>query len=164
MCLEPKHKLCGDPSVNCQLAAKLERENEDINPCSYVEQGAKQSFRDECDINKIVSRYEDIGIYPLPKSSPMYGDFTEMNGYEEALQKVVRAREYFDQLPAELRERFANDPARMLDFVTDPKNVNEAVKLGLLELKDANPDPETKPITVRGMRKVLREQAESVKK
>ena len=38
----------------------------------------------------------------------------------------------FDSLPSSLRERFSNDPSRLLAFVDDESNFDEAVKLGLL--------------------------------
>ena len=96
-------------------------------------------FQDECDINKIMDRYLRTGCLsdPLNQMKPgTYGDFTEMGDYMENMNKIVQAREMFDALPAKVRERFGNNPGAMIDFVMDPDNRDEAIKLGLLEVKE----------------------------
>ncbi len=94
-------------------------------------------FQDECDINKIMDRYMRTGCLsdPLSQMKPgTYGDFSELGDYMENMNKVIEAREMFDALPAKVRERFGNNPGAMIDFVMDPNNQEEAVKLGLLEV------------------------------
>ena len=96
----------------------------------------QQQFKDECDINKIMDRYLRTGILsdPLNTRGPgTYADFTEMGDYMENMNKVVEAREMFESLPAKVRERFANNPANMIEFVLDSSNKDEAIKLGLLK-------------------------------
>ncbi|AXH75464.1 MAG: internal scaffolding protein [Microviridae sp.] len=101
----------------------------------------KQSFKDECDINTIMRRYQLTGeIAHLSQRSPIFGDFPEMD-FNQAMAIVVQARENFSQLPAEVRDRFANDPARLLAFLQDPDNREEGIKLGLLR----KPEPPAKP-------------------
>lgn len=91
-----------------------------------------QSFKDECDVNRIVSSFEKTGVIPHGNtSSPMYGDFSTSFDYKEALELVMHAEESFASLPANVRLRFQNDPAAFLDFVNDPANSDELVKLGL---------------------------------
>ena len=94
-------------------------------------------FQDECDINKIMDRYMRTGCLsdPLSQMKPgTYGDFSDLGDYMENMNKVIEAREMFDALPAKVRERFGNNPGAMIDFVMDPNNQEEAVKLGLLEV------------------------------
>lgn len=94
-------------------------------------------FQDECDINKIMDRYMRTGCLsdPLSQMRPgTYGDFSNLGDYMENMNKVIEAREMFDALPAKVRERFGNNPGAMIDFVMDPNNQEEAVKLGLLEV------------------------------
>ena len=98
-------------------------------------------FKDECDINHIMDRYMRTGCLsdPLSQSRPgTYGDFTEMGDYMENMNKIIQAREMFDALPAKVRERFGNNPGAMIDFVMDPANQQEAIKLGLLEVIETN--------------------------
>ena len=54
---------------------------------------AKQSFKDECDINVIVERF-GIG-YEMPTGvvAPVYGDFTQAGDFRSAMDAVVAARD-----------------------------------------------------------------------
>lgn len=98
----------------------------------------QQQFKDECDINRIMDRYLRTGVLsdPLSLRGPgTYADFTEMGDYMANMNKVVEAREMFESLPAKVRERFANNPANMIEFVMDSSNKEEAIKLGLLKIE-----------------------------
>lgn len=104
----------------------------------------KQSFKDECDINKIMARYIATGVLDfVTKHQPQYGDVTGLD-FMNAQLIVAEARTMFEELPAEVRNRFDNDPAQFLDFVGDDKNREEARKLGLLKPEAPRP-PETPP-------------------
>lgn len=95
----------------------------------------KQSFRDECDINNIMAKYA-AGM-PVESSAsvpPVYGDVSNMpDNYQESLQQVMDAQEQFEALPSHIRKRFDYNPANMLQFIQDPNNYEEGVKLGLFE-------------------------------
>lgn len=92
----------------------------------------KQSFKDECDINKILKRFQDKGQLPQNmKSGQIYGDFSEIADYQTSLNKVISAKNTFDSLPAKVRERFSNDPWKFLSFASDANNLQEMVSLGL---------------------------------
>lgn len=101
----------------------------------------KQADFESTDINKIVARYQKTGFLPdLIKHEPRYGDFSEVTDYMEAVQIVQHAEEQFSALDAHIRKRFDNDPSKFLDFVHDPKNKQELVKMGLAVDSSANPD------------------------
>lgn len=93
---------------------------------------AQQNAKDECDINIILQKMAN-GIMPdATARTPQFGDFTTTaNDYHNALNMVIAAQESFDSLPANIRARFDNDPEKLLAFVQDEKNLDEAVKLGL---------------------------------
>ena len=96
----------------------------------------QQQFEEECNINNIVKRYKQTGIVThLAHELPAYGDFSEVPDYQTAFDIVVTAQDNFMRLPADLRKRFDNDPAQMLEFLQDESNYEEAVKLGLLARK-----------------------------
>lgn len=103
---------------------------------------AQQHPRDECDINYIVERFGITGQLP-PHSGPMptYGDFTGVTDYRDALEAVMKADEAFMSLPANVRERFDNDPALFVDFCSsnDPQDRSLAMELGLIP-PPAKPD------------------------
>ena len=92
----------------------------------------KQSFKDECDINNILKKYETTGALPsLILENPQYGDYSDVPAYQDALNIVMKAEDQFSSLSAKLRSRFDNDPAKFLAFVEDPNNREEMHELGL---------------------------------
>lgn len=94
----------------------------------------KQSDAKDCDINAMFKRYERTGQLPeMIVRQPRYGDFSDVPTYQEALDIVRMAQEQFDALDVNVRNRFENDPAKFLAFVTDDKNYDEAVKMGLIK-------------------------------
>jgi len=94
---------------------------------------AKQEFKKECDINEIIKRFRDTGVIEHVKNiQGTFGDFTNAMDYQSSLNKVLEAQAEFNQLPAKVRGRFQNDPAKLVAFVNDPKNRREAAYLGLL--------------------------------
>lgn len=93
----------------------------------------KQSFKDECDINSIVKKALRNGLLPDGNVNPMYGDFSDVKDYQEGLNVVRRAEMQFKSLPAHIRSKFDNDPAKLLEFVADPKNTEEMIELGLAQ-------------------------------
>lgn len=94
---------------------------------------AQQSFKDECDINVLVKRFGLTGEVPVGWRMPYYGDFTEAMSYQDMCDAVISADAAFMELPAELRDRFANDPQRLFDFLSSDKNRDEAIRLGLVQ-------------------------------
>lgn len=119
-----------------------------VDPYTGEEIGsmAKQAFADECDINLIMARYEKTGVIDhVNRRAPVFDDFTDVVDYQTALNVVSEAEGMFADLSARVRARFDNDPAKLLEFVQDPANVEEARSLGLLkpveELPVAPPPP-----------------------
>jgi len=47
------------------------------------------------------------------------------------MNTVIVAQSAFDALPARIRERFRNDPAQFLHFMSEDSNLPEMIKLGL---------------------------------
>lgn len=106
---------------------------------------AKQSFKDESDINTIMRKYQSTGIIEhVQRVQGSYGDFSNVQGYQLSLNQVIAAQEAFDELPAMLRKRFGNDPAQLMTFLDDQDNLEEAIRLGLVE-KPATPPEAEKP-------------------
>lgn len=92
----------------------------------------KKAFKDECDVNHIMRRFEKTGQLPvINRGTPLYGDYSEVPTYQDALNIVERAEQQFAGLPSVVRARFANDPAQFLNFANDPTNAEEMVKMGL---------------------------------
>lgn len=107
----------------------------------------KQSFKDECDINNIVKSFrtvQDILDLTARNKQGVFADLPDQFEYQEGLNTIIQARTAFDALPARIRNRFENDPAQFLEFMSDPGNQDEWVKLGLA--KDTRPPPTTEPV------------------
>ena len=99
---------------------------------------AQQHFKDECDVNNILRKYETTGLIThVANGMPSYGDFSSVPDYQHAQNLLIEAQEYFDALPASLRKRFDNDPFVMLQFLEDPDNREEAENLGLVNKQPA---------------------------
>lgn len=107
----------------------------DAIDCSKDVSLTQQSGKDECDINLIVERAKRGAAIPnLNEREPMYGDFTLLpTDLRDCLEIVRKADEAFKALDAHVRRRFDNDPSKMIDFLNDPKNRDEAITLGLVK-------------------------------
>ncbi len=119
----------------------------------------KQSFKDECDINKIIARHSKTGaISHLNKNNPGYGYATGQD-FATAMRTVTDAQNQFNNLSEEIQTRFAGDPGQLLDFVHDPENKAEGAQLGLWPedpteaLKEPQKPPETRPGTLPEVKK-----------
>jgi phage internal scaffolding protein len=93
---------------------------------------AQQQFKDECDINNIMHKFGMTGLLPQAPLEATYGDFSGVYDYHTAMNAIIASQEQFEALPATLRSRFANDPANLIEFMSDESNRPEAEKLGLI--------------------------------
>ena len=85
----------------------------------------QQHFKDECDIDRILTKYSQTGflVDPLaPRRDFLFGDFSESVSFMDAQNRIARVREAFDSLPSQIRDRFANDPYRLLSWLEDSNN------------------------------------------
>lgn len=92
-----------------------------------------RSFREECDINNIVSRCLSTGQMPPDDGSGVFGDFSELpNDLMSTYDYIERAGERFMELPSDLRLKFNNDPLTLLQALHDPSNHDLMVEYGLI--------------------------------
>lgn len=100
-----------------------------------------QSDKNSTDINRIVDTFIRTGEIAPNLNPPQYGDFTGIQDYQSALNAVRAAEDSFMQLDAEVRARFGNNPQRLLEFLDNPANLDEARELGLALPAAAAPEP-----------------------
>lgn len=108
----------------------------------------KQSFKDECDINNIMAKYQRTGLVEaVNQRQPQYGDVSAID-FRTAMETVANAQEMFEAMPSSTRKRFGNSPASFLEFVQDPGNRAEAIKLGLMkeDVVEAPVEPVEAPV------------------
>lgn len=109
----------------------------------------KQAFKDETDINQIMKRYMKTGILDhARKHEPEYG-FATSTDFQESMEIILRAQNMFQDLPAQVRSRFQNEPGQFLDFVQDPENQQDLFDMGLSTYPPLQPQviPEETPVS-----------------
>jgi len=74
----------------------------------------QQSFGPDVDVNTIMRRNGITGSLPFAEHTGVYGDFTGIEDYDSALERVNGAQERFMRLPAAVREKFNNDPGVLI--------------------------------------------------
>ncbi len=112
------------------------------------ELGAKQSFKDECDINNIVRKYQQSGMVShVAQNAGRFADVSEVGSYAESIQRVRDTHGFFMGLAPGLRAEFDNDAAVFLDFISDPANTAEIDEMGLGEVIEVAPEePPVAPV------------------
>lgn len=96
-----------------------------------------QSMAEDANINVLMDRYGITGKMPENPRIPVFGDFTEVGDYQSALQAVISASDGFMELTANVRARFENNPQKLLEFMSNDANREEAVRLGLVRAPPA---------------------------
>jgi len=96
----------------------------------------QQSFTQDADLNVIARRFglNEIPLGTLDASH--FRDTTADPDLRDVLEYQRQARDNFMSLPAKLRKRFHNSPNELWQFVNDPENAEEALRLGLLTRMD----------------------------
>lgn len=93
----------------------------------------QQHFRESVNINQIMKKAQKTGVLPIRSTQPYFGDFSQVTDYKESLDKIKNIDNLFMKLPSDVRNRFKNDPANILDFINDPANDAEIREMGLKE-------------------------------
>lgn len=94
----------------------------------------QQHMKAECEINNILRQYDKTGLIThVNRAVAQYGDFSEVNEYQESLNRVIAAQTAFMELPSDVRKRFGNDPGAFFEFATDPSNGEAMIEMGLAE-------------------------------
>jgi phage internal scaffolding protein len=110
----------------CKRPGKMD---ENGNPIYTTEQAHKEAV----DVNNILRKYDKTGVIShISNIEAKYGDMTGFD-FREMQAKIADANSRFEQLPSEIRNRFKNDPAELLEFMENPDNRPEAEKLGLID-------------------------------
>lgn len=83
----------------------------------YVGDRTQQHLKEDADINTIMRRFGVTGQIPaFAPGNGMYGDFTGIQDYEDAVMRIEAAQEAFMRLPPEVREKFSNNPGELVKF------------------------------------------------
>lgn len=98
-----------------------------------------ESAQAETDVNNIMAKYKrhEQNII-LGTVTGTFQDFSELPDLQEALAIVDKANSDFMSLPSELRRKFGNDPTLLVEYLQDPKNIDESIELGLRIKREPN--------------------------
>lgn len=130
--------MAKNPIINTPFPTALNARYRPKEGITFSDESRTQGeFAEECDINRIMARYTRTGVLPSTRSGGTYGDFTGVTDFLDAQNRVLNAQREFDALPSNIRERFRNSPAVLIEFLQDESNRPEAEKLGLVNKKPA---------------------------
>jgi len=91
--------------------------------------------------------YRKTGVLPAPRPGLAYRDMSVVPDFQTAMTVIAEAKSSYQRLPAALRAKFDNNPDKFVTFVTDPRNLDDLVSLGLATKPVEPTAPE--PISVR---------------
>ncbi len=98
---------------------------------------AKQSMKDECDVNLIVAQFTKTGFMShVATGLPSFVDVSELTDYRSAIEHVRSVEEWFSGLPAEVRARFRNDAVEFMEYLDGGATEDEFEELGRQVLGD----------------------------
>lgn len=106
---------------------------------------ADPSFEPDTNVNNVMKRHAGSmeSAFHARRLSGSYADLSNLPNYQEMLHTVRDAQDTFNAMPADLRKKFDHDPAKLISFLSDPKNKDEAIALGLVN----KPAPSNDEIT-----------------
>lgn len=98
------------------------------------------SFRESCDINNLVARFNAGDVSALSRVQGAFFDATALpHTYAEMLNTVINAEQTFNSLPLEIREKFDNSYVKWLSMMDDAEQF--ALLMGVSkETPDASDD------------------------
>lgn len=108
------------PPTKNQADIDIENQTLDASASPTNKDTARQEFKEEADINYMLSRF---GI-TQPRGTPTYGAWDDTVDLQSALQAVSDARTAYRQLPENLRAKFT----RMEDLLAALENGSLVIK------------------------------------
>jgi len=92
----------------------------------------KGSHKDATDINLIVKRHAQTGLWDhLAPKHPHYGDFSQAQDLHTQIAAHDAALEDFMTLPASVRSVCNNDPVELLELLATEEGFTELIEAGL---------------------------------
>lgn len=92
----------------------------------------EQHHLNQCSMKKIMERYQRSGIIDhLNQYQGTYADFSNTPEYQEAQNIIAAANSMFETVPAQIRDKFDNDPGKFVDFMQNNQNIDKIEEMGL---------------------------------
>ncbi len=123
-----------------------------VEPFNTVgESLTQEQFAEESEINNIIRSHDRNGVIEhINRGNAIYGDFSGITDFSEALDQIREAQNEFMNIPSEIREKFQNDAGQFFKFASNPENIQELREMGLAypEQSDAMPSETAIPEAV----------------
>lgn len=120
--------------------------NADPKTGEVYESMTRQSEMEACDLHNILRQFSQQGFDELVRQNAargQYADLPDELDYQESLNLVMAAQASFATLPSQVRERFGNNPGAFLEFVSNPANAEELIRLGIAQdMTPVDPPPQ----------------------
>lgn len=98
----------------------------------------QQEFKESCDINNILAKFsvqaQALGVDPsqlMPQDQGTYGDFSNLDDFQTAQNKIAFLNDQFSNLPSNVRRKFGDDLNTFISAVSDPSRIDELGELGV---------------------------------
>lgn len=98
----------------------------------------QQEFKDSCDINKILAKFavqaQALGVDPsllMPQDQGAYGDFSQLDDFQTAQNKIAFLNDQFSNLPSNVRRKFGDNLNDFISAISDPSRIDELGELGV---------------------------------
>ena len=98
----------------------------------------QQEFKDSCDINNILAKFsvqaQALGVDPsllMPQDQGTYGDFSNLDDFQTAQNKIAFLNDQFSNLPSSVRRKFGDDLNSFIGAISDPNRIDELGELGV---------------------------------
>lgn len=98
----------------------------------------QQEFKESCDINNILAKFavqaQALGVEPsqlMPQDQGTYGDFSNLDDFQTAQNKIAFLNDQFSNLPSDVRRKFGDDLNTFIGAISDPNRIDELGDLGV---------------------------------
>lgn len=98
----------------------MSMKSSDFGPREYNDGRAKQAYKDQCDINKILKKAQVKGGIAHVQKYPeaIYGEFDGEFDLLTAHGQIEKANRIFGELPAEVRREFNNNALEFVKYAS----------------------------------------------
>ena len=98
----------------------------------------QQEFKESCDINNILAKFavqaQALGVEPsqlMPQDQGTYGDFSNLDDFQTAQNKIAFLNDQFSNLPSNVRRKFGDDLNTFIGAISDPNRIDELGEMGV---------------------------------
>lgn len=98
----------------------------------------QQEFKESCDINNILAKFsvqaQALGVDPsqlMPQDQGTYGDFSNLDDFQTAQNKIAFLNDQFSNLPSNVRRKFGDDLNTFIGAISDPSRIDELGEMGV---------------------------------